>query len=295
MSIASQISRIQGEKSRIAIKLSDMGLVESTADLETLADAIEDIPNKGAVNATVRQGEQYTIPAGYHNGSGVVLGLDNEEADASKYMLQQKIVNPNKSVQSVTPDQGYYGLSAVTIGAIPAAYQNVTQVDATAGDVLANKKIVTPDGTVVAGTMPNNGAVSKTLTAGDGSYTIPKGYHDGKGTVAFLPEELNVTPSKQAQTHTPNGTLYVKVNVAKIPDKYIDTSDADAIANNILKNKTAYVGGAKVTGTMENRGNVGTIEIDALSATPVYTILSGYYDSGEVTISDTLENALAAI
>ena len=410
MSIATQISRIQGEKSKIAIKLSDMGLAESTADLETLATAIDNIPNKGAVTATVRQGESYTIPAGYHNGSGTVTGLDNPDEDASKYMLQTKIVNPNKSVQSVTADQGYYGLSAVTVGAIPAAYQNVTQVDATASDVLANKKIVTKDGTVVAGTMPNNGAVSKTLTAGDGSYTIPKGYHDGTGEVAFLPAELDVTPSKQAQTFTASDELYVQVNVAKIPDKYLDTSDtanhkdssnltksgptvtvpagyypndatasidtvaqakiditvsedgivtadamqgegyvaasneettyqlptqgartitpdktltqiavqkgkfttgvidvapipakyidttdATAIANNILKNKTAYVSGAKVTGTMENRGNVGTVEIDALSNSPFYTILSGYYDGGEISISDTLEAELAKI
>lgn len=227
MSIATQISRIQGEKSRIAIKLSDMGLAESTANLETLADAIEDIPNKGTVTATVRQGESYTIPKGYHNGSGTVTGLDNPEVDASKYMLQTKPVTPTKKQQSITPDQGYYGLSAVTVNAIPAAYQDVTQVDATAENVLVNKKIVTKDGTVVAGTMPNNGSAGCTLDEATGSYTIPKGYHDGTGTVAYIPAELDVTPSKQSQTFNAYGELYVKVNVDAIPSTYLDTTDTN--------------------------------------------------------------------
>ena len=157
MSIASEISRIQGEKSKIAIKLSDMGLVESTANLATLANAITNIENQGAISATVRQGESYPIPAGYHNGSGVVIGLDNPEADASKYLLQSKTVTPDKSQHSITPDQGHYGLSSVTVNAIPAAYQDVTQVSATASDVLSGKKIVTKDGTVVVGEIPNYG------------------------------------------------------------------------------------------------------------------------------------------
>ena len=33
------------------------------------------------------------------------------------------------------------------------------------------------------GTMPNNGAVSKSISPG-GSYTVPAGYHNGSGTVS---------------------------------------------------------------------------------------------------------------
>lgn len=297
MSIATQISRIQGEKSKIAIKLSDMGLVESTANLETLATAIEKIPNKGAVTATVRQGESYTIPAGYHNGSGTVTGLDNPEADASKYMLQTKTITPTKSQQSVTADQGYYGLSSVTVNAIPTAYQNVTQVDATASDVLAGKKIVSTDGTVVVGTMANNGAVSKTLDMslnGQGQYsnseyTVPKGYHNGSGKVKIAFEtQQSVTPDDTSHTITPSsGKVLSTVYVEPIPSDYVaGKTQGTATAADILDGKTAYVNGAKVTGNIPVRSALGDVVVNGLTlAAP-----AGYYaeDIVETAIDENL-------
>lgn len=40
-------------------------------------------------------------------------------------------------------------------------------------------------GTAYTGTMPNNGAVSGTITTKAQSYVIPQGYHDGSGTVSI--------------------------------------------------------------------------------------------------------------
>jgi hypothetical protein len=64
-----------------------------------------------------------------------------------------------------------------------------------------------------------------------------------------------------------------------------DTSDANAVASELLLNKTAYVNGTKLTGSMPNRGAV-TGSITTVAGE--YTIPQGYHDgSGKVSIDST--------
>lgn len=290
MSIATEISRLQTSRNTIRTKLVELGLVGSTAQMDALATAIESIVNCGAVSATVQEGATYTIPAGYHNGSGTVSGV----AGGGSYTLQSKTATPTKKQQNITPDSGYYGLSDVTVAMIPDNYQDVSSVTAAAGDVMTGKVIVLADGTVTTGTMPNNGAVSQTLDAVTITYTIPKGYHSGTGTVKIALETKTVTPTKAAQDIVPTaGKVLSKITVAAIPDNYIDTSDADAVAANLLVDKTAYVKGAKVEGTMPNNGATGGT-LDGLTTTSM-SIPAGYTTGGSVSLTSDIEDALAAI
>ena len=290
MSISTELTRLQTARNKLRTKLIALGLVTATAKLDDCATAVDGITNQGAVSATVQEGDTFTIPAGYHNGSGTVSGV----AGGGNYKLQSKTVAPTKAQQAVTPDSGYYGLSDVTVSAIPDAYQDVSSVTATAADTLTGKVFVTSDGTVTTGTMANNGAVTKALDAATTSYTIPKGYHSGAGKVSVTVETKEVTPTKAAQEIVPStGKLLSKVSVAAIPNNYVDTVDADAVAANILDSKTAYVNGAKVVGTMPNNGSVSA-SMDGLTTTSV-TISAGYTSGGTVSLTSDIEDALAAI
>lgn len=131
------------------------------------------MPNNGAVApSALGAGGSYTIPAGYHNGSGVV------------------------TVQS---------LATLTASG-----------DATAAQILSGKKAYV-DGNLITGSMTDQGAKTSSLNCG-GSYTIPAGYHNGSGKIT--------ANSLSSQT------------------------SANATAAQILKDKTAWVNGSKLTGTL---------------------------------------------
>ncbi|MCM1364967.1 MAG: hypothetical protein NC122_07105 [Faecalibacterium sp.] len=291
MSISEQILKLSESRNTIRTKLIELGLADSVAQLADLAIAISGILNRGAVNAQVREGESYSIPKGYHNGSGVVVGV----AGGGNYQLQTPdAVTPTEEQQTVTPADGYYGLSAVTVKGIPSQYKDVSSVTVAAADVLANKITVDNTGKVIAGTMPNNGAVIQSLDASKTSYTIPKGYHDGKGTVSIQTETKSVTPTKSAQTVTPaTGKLLSSVSVGAIPDEYVDTTDATATATDILADATAFANGEKVTGSIPRNGAMNKT-IDGLTITSV-VIPAGHTTGGTVSLTDDIENALAAI
>jgi hypothetical protein len=292
LSVTTYIASIEASRNAIRNKLVELGMAQSGDKLEKLALAIENIINQGAISVTVKEGDTYTIPKGYHNGSGTVSGVGG----GGNYILQSKTATPTKSQQNITPDSGYFGLSDVTVAAIPEAYQDVSSVTAGAGDVLTGKIFVTEDGTVTPGEMINNGAVNKTLDVTSITYTIPKGFHSGSGKVQIVLETKTVTPTKSAQNITPtSGKVLSKVTVEAIPDQYQDVSGVTAAAANVLDgsyfvDKT----GALVEGTIPDKGAVSG-SIDGLTTTS-YTVPAGYHNgSGTVSLTNDIENALAAI
>lgn len=306
MSTATEITRLQTARNTIRDKLIEFGLATSTAKLDALATAVDGIENKGAISASVQEGDTYTIPKGYHNGSGTVSGV----AGGGNYSLQSKTVTPTKSQQSVTPDQGFYGLSDVTVKAIPETYQNVSAVTAAAGDVLANKVIVDAAGKTITGTMPNNGTVEKTLdtSTGNTAYTIPKGYHSGGGGVNIVPETKTATPTRASQDITPSpGKVLSKVTVGAMPLDYtnaydavqeiLDTNEPPLNPSCLLEGEVAYTRNGSgdmveaVEGTMPNNGAVSKT-LDASAGNQSYTVPRGFHN-GEGKVQISLEEKTA--
>lgn len=291
MSISTELSRIQTSRNTIRNKLVEFGLSTSTAVLDVLATEIESIVNRGAVSITVQEGDTVTIPAGYHNGAGTVSGV----AGGGNYTLQSKTVTPTKKQQSITPDAGYYGLSDVMVAAIPEAYQDVSSVTAASGDVLSGKIFVTSTGEVVTGTMTNNGAVARVLDVTTISFTIPQGYHSGTGTVTISLETKTATPTKATQKITPtSGKVLSEVTVNPIPDAYQDITGTTATESGVLDG-AVFIGsdGEQKTGAMPNNGAINST-IDGLTSTSV-SIAAGYTTGGTVSLTNDIEEALAAI
>lgn len=88
-----------------------------------------------------------------------------------------------------------------------------------------------------------------------------------------------------AQNVIINGVTYNSVPEVNIPlsgggtAKFMDTSDADAVAADILSGKTGYVNGSKITGSISSKS--------AETYTPTtsdQTIAAGQYLSGAQTV-----------
>lgn len=104
------------------------------------------MPNRGAVTGTIStKAGTYTIPQGYHDGSGTVsilsteqdkiipanirdgisiLGVEGTMSGSEDVKAQAKTATPSWSQQVISPDTGYTHLTQVTVASIPIAYSD---------------------------------------------------------------------------------------------------------------------------------------------------------------------------
>ena len=80
------------------------------------------------------------------------------------------------------------------------SYDSDTSEDTAAVGEILKGKTAHARGTMLTGTMPNNGAVSGKIATRDGVYNVPQGYHDGSGSVGIdETEKGKIIPSNIRQ------------------------------------------------------------------------------------------------
>lgn len=104
------------------------------------------MPNRGAVSGTIStKAQEYTVPQGYHDGSGkvsislteqakiistnirqgiTILGVEGSMSGQEDMNAQAKTTTPTFSTQVISPDTGYNCLSQVTVNPITVTYSD---------------------------------------------------------------------------------------------------------------------------------------------------------------------------
>lgn len=210
----------------------------------TTNTATQQLTTKGATTITPSSASQIAVNSGvYTTGKITVSAVPTEtkkitangtySPSAGKYFssvevaiagdtptYQSKTISPSTSIQTITADSGYDALSDVTVNAIQTETKSVTPT-------ISTQKVT-----------PTSGKYLTEVSVG-----------------AIQTETKSVTSNG---TYNPTSGKYFSQVTVNVPSSGIDTSDATATADDIVKDKTAYIKGKKITGNIKTVNSTDT-------------------------------------
>lgn len=222
------------------------------------------------------------------SGSGVVW-QDSQGyvhlSDEGDIPLQTKTVTPSETAQAITPDNGYYALDKVNVGAISSSYVGSDIARRSSSDLTASGATVTvPSGYYSA-------QASKTVASG--SVTAPTSIGGTAATVTTgtntltLSKTVSVTPNVTAAGYISSGTagnssvsltasistrsssdLTVSGATVTVPSGYYSANASKAVATGTAGTPTA---------------TKGTVSNHSVTVRPSVTNTTGYITGGTKT------------
>ena len=226
----------------------------STSVQTVTADSGYDALSDVTVNAIQTETKSVTSNGTYKPTSGKYFSSVTVNVPSKTFNTQTKTVTPTESTQTVSPDNGYNGLSSVTINPISSTYigSAVPTKGATTITPNSNSQTAISSGTYATGEVKVAAVPSETkkITA-NGTYTPSNGKYFSSVEVAIVGDtpvyqDKTVNPTTSIQTVLPDegydALSQVMVNAISVEQK---SATPKATAQDIMPSSGSYL--TKVT------------------------------------------------
>ena len=218
------------------------------------------------------------------------------DAGSAEPTLQDKIVTPTTSKQTITADSGYDGLDTVTVNAMPTATRAETTISVSADDTNDKLTITASNNQSTGYVTGSNKTASKTIsliasgatvTASDGTNSISKSV----ATATQATPSISINSSGLITASATQTAGYVTVGT-KSSTKQLTTQAAKTITPSTL-DQVAISSGVYATGTVTVKGDSNLVAANIVKGKSIFGV-AGNATTGGGSGDTSMEDALLA-
>lgn len=262
----------------------------STSVQTVTADSGYDALSDVTVNAIQTETKSVTSNGTYKPTNGKYFSSVTVNVPSETFNTQTKTVTPTESIQTVLPDNGYNGLSTVTVNPISSTYigSAVPTKGATTITPNSNSQTAISSGTYATGNITVSAVPTETksITA-NGTYTPSNGKYFSSVNVnvigdAFDIQSKSVTPTESEQIVTPDAGYdgLSSVTVGAISSTYVGSGITRKSAATITPTTTNQTinAGQYLSGAQTIKGDGNLVSENIISGKSIFGV------SGSVVI-----------
>lgn len=237
MSVATQITRLQGVRDQIRTKMVSLGLSESTALLQNLADDLDKVALRGDASTTLDTSTRSkTLDAGYYTGGTIKVPDDYFPINST---------NTTAAADTVLKDYKFVNSSGTTVTGTISTADSSNVSGSVSGD---------NPGKITLTAAKTLGSSSTTATA---SATVTKGLYTGSSNIKADLTPQTITATAEATLANTNGAIELTAGTSA----FTKTSTADY--------SNGFITSVKVNPTpSETKEYTPTINGDTVDPTP---------------------------